>query len=318
MRTVLAVLVVLVVMTFSIQLTPNSPRPGATRINTNSLPVLIPDPVWSPLRETLDDSLQIELRDKLSENPLWKRLIDSRKMAVGVVQLRDPLHPHFASVNGDEMMYAASLPKIAVLLAANEAIEDGDLPATPELEDDMANMMRFSSNSAASHLIDLVGLKKIADVLRSPKYKLYDPNAGGGIWVGRRYAKKSERNPDPIKNLSHAATVTQVCRFYYLLATGRLVSPARSREMLEMMSDPGIHHKFVSTLDTLAPNAEVYRKSGTWRNWHSDSALVWEPDSKRRYILVGLIEHPQGGTILKELVPVVEAVLQTNSPKAPR
>lgn len=318
MRIVLSVVVVLVLLTFSIQLTPNSPRPGATRIDTASLPLMVPDPVWSPLRETFDDSLQTELRLKLSENPLWKRLIESGKMAVGVVQLRDPLQPHFASVNGDEMMYAASLPKIAVLLAANEAIEEGNLPVTPEVEDEMANMIRFSSNTAATHLIDLVGLKKIADVLRSPKYKLYDPSAGGGIWVGRRYAKKSERNPDPIKNLSHAATVTQVCRFYYLLATGRLVSPERSREMLAMMSDPGIHHKFVSTLDTLAPNAQVYRKSGTWRNWHSDSALVWEPEGDRRYILVGLIEHPEGGTILKELVPVVEAVLQTNSPQTPR
>ena len=131
------------------------------------------------------------------------------------------------------------------------------------------------------------------------------------MWVGKRYARRGPRNPDPLEGLSHAATVNQVCRFYYLLAYGRLVSEERSKEMLKDMSNPGIHHKFVGSLETLAPDATLYRKSGTWRNWHSDSVLVWEHnDNGRRYILVGMVEYSHGGMMLKDLVPTVEEVLR--------
>jgi beta-lactamase class A len=102
--------------------------------------------------------------------------------------------------------------------------------------------------------------------------------------------------------------VTQVCRFYYQLAEGHLISPARSAQMLEDLSDPGIHHKFVAAIERRAPLARIFRKSGTWQNWHSDSALVRGPDW-RNYILVALVESPNGETILRELVPAAEEIL---------
>ncbi|MCK6621353.1 MAG: serine hydrolase [Calditrichaceae bacterium] len=272
------------------------------------LPLTIPEQQWKPLERTFNADFQQRLENKIAQNPLWRTLVSNHKMAVGLVDLSNPLDPKFARVNGDRMMYAASLPKIAVLLAACQSMEEGILKETPAIFEDLVNMIRYSSNEAATRLIDFLGFKKIETVLRSPKYKLYDPKNGGGLWVGKRYAKSGERHPDPMEGLSHAATVDQVCRFYYLLATGRLVNPERSREMLEIMSEPGLHHKFVHALDSLAPNARVFRKSGTWRAWHSDSALVWE-EGKRQYILVAIIEDGEGGKILQELVPVAEEAL---------
>ncbi len=112
--------------------------------------------------------------------------------------------------------------------------------------------------------------------------------------------------------LSHGASVTQVCRFYYLLAIGQLVNRQRSIQMLDILSDPEIHHKFVNTLNNIAPEAKLYRKSGTWRNWHSDSVMVWGP-VWRRYIVVGLIEDKRGEQILRDLIPTVEKVLKSQS-----
>jgi beta-lactamase class A len=273
-----------------------------------SLPLLIPNEKWHPLQDSEDRQFQQTLEKHLQQNKLWASLIRQQKMAVGLVDLTNPARPKFAHVNGSEMMYAASLPKIAVLLAACESMEEGTLEETPDITEDLNNMIRYSDNRAATRLIDYLGFQKIESILRSSKYKLYDPSKGGGLWVGKRYASTGGRHPDPMEGLSHAATVDQVCRFYYLLATGRLITPERSQEMLEFLSNPGIHHKFVRSLDVIAPKAQLYRKSGTWRNWHSDSVLVWE-DEGRHYILVGLIEHKQGGKILEELVPVVENVL---------
>jgi len=53
----------------------------------------------------------------------------------------------------------------------------------------------------------------------------------------------------------------------------------------------------------------VYRKSGSWRQWHSDSAIV--EDGDRKYILVGLAEDPQGGRWLEDLARSVHPQMVT-------
>ncbi len=273
-----------------------------------TLPVLMPEDSWCPLWETADQSLQSKLENRLSENRAWASLIEKEKMAVGLVDLTDLNSPRFACVNGDTMMYAASLPKIAILLAAFQTLEDGILEEMPETIDKLTRMIRYSSNECATRMIDQIGFEKIEEVLRDPQYQLFDANRGGGLWVGKRYGKFGKRYPDPIKGLSHAATVNQVCRFYYLLATGKLINPQRSQQMLEILSSPEIHHKFVNFLEGKIPKSCIFRKSGTWKNWHADSVLVWGPEW-RRYILVGLVEDSQGEQRLRNLVPAIEEIL---------
>ena len=278
-------------------------------LNAQELPYYAPKFTSNTLHNLVDMDLQNRLEQKLNENPQWKRLIRDKKLAVGLVDLRDVYNPKFARVNGDEMMYAASLPKIAVLLAATDAIEKGELKETQAVKDDMRLMIAKSNNAATTRMIDRVGFRKIEKVLTDPSYKLYDRSHGGGLWVGKRYAAQGARNPDPMKGLSHAATVSQICRFYYLLSRGELVSPERSEQMLGYLGKPELHHKFVNTLDKIAPEADVYRKSGSWKSFHSDSALVWGPDG-RRYILTALADDENGGEIMKQLVYVVEDVLK--------
>ena len=276
---------------------------------TPSLPAVVDKGDWTPLRKNTDADLQARLQQLLGSRPLWRKLTAANRLAVGLVDLSDPAAPRFAEVNGDVEMYAASLPKIAILLAAFDQFEKGQLARTPEVEQDLVAMIRVSSNPAATRMIDrLGGLASVNAVLRDARYQFYDEEDGGGLWVGKRYAKKGPRLPDPLKGISHAATVTQICRFYYQLATGRLISPEASAEMLEVLSDPGIKHKFVKSIRERAPTAKLYRKSGTWKHWHADSVLVWGPEW-RRYILVALAESPRGEQILRRLVSVAEEAL---------
>ncbi|MEY3052136.1 MAG: hypothetical protein RLY31_1921 [Bacteroidota bacterium] len=286
-----------------------SGRIGAQGKHKADLP-LIPVPGMLPPLTTLEDPiLQAGLTRALAARPVWKSLADAGKLAVGLVDLSDPNHIRYASVNGEEMMYAASLPKIAVLLAAEDAMEKGKLPASPAVLSDLRLMISRSDNQATTRMIDRLGYRHIEAVLTHPRYRLYDRQCGGGLWVGKRYAAGGERYPDPLQGLSHAASVSQVCRFYYLLATGRLVSPARSAHMLAMLEAPELKHKFVNTLQQTAPAARIFRKSGTWRQWHADSVLVWG-EGWQRYILVGLAEDAQGEQIMRDLVRVAEETLQ--------
>lgn len=277
-----------------------------------NLPLHIPQHYIFPLRSLENCDLQDQLANKLNANPKWKKLISQKKLAVGLVDLSDPYNVRFAQVNGDEMMYAASLPKIAVLLAAEDAIDKGQLNPTKEVLADMRLMIAKSNNQATTRMIDRVGFDKIASVLTDPRYDFYNKTYGGGLWVGKRYAAGGARKPDPLEGLSHAASVTQVARFYYMLTTGQLVNEQRSEHMLQMLGKPELHHKFVNTLDKTAPGAQLYRKSGSWSNFHSDSVLVWG-EGWQRYILVGLAEDAEGEQIMRQLVTVAEDVLKTKT-----
>lgn len=279
----------------------------------NDLPIRVSGEEIKPLMEFRDSLFQRNLEKALFGNSKWKRLIDNQKMAVGLVDLRDINNIRFASINGDNIMYAASLPKIAVLLATADALEKGEVAENQEIEQDMRQMISRSNNEATTRLIDLLGYEKIKSVVTDPAYKLYDTECGGGLWVGKRYAKTGTRFPEPIKGISHAATADQVCRFYYMLIHGQLVSFERSKQMLEMMIDPEIHHKFVNSIEKLRPNAKLFRKSGTWQNYHADSILVWGKDD--RFILVGLLQDDDGEKILRQLIYTVEDVLNDTDKK---
>lgn len=282
-------------------------------IAQQSLPLFVPDDRVVPLRNLVDEDLQHSLEELVRSNPSWKKLVDDKKLAVGLVDMKDPFRPRYARLNGNEMMYAASLPKIAILLASMDALEKGELNESDEIVKDMNRMISYSDNHASTRMIDRLGYDKIEGVLTDPQYRLYEKSSYGGLWVGKRYAAAGPRKPDPIKGLSHAATVTQVCRFYYLMALGKLVNRDRSRQMLEIMDEPALHHKFVNTLDQVAPNARIFRKSGSWKVYHADSALVWDQNPLRRYILVALAEDEQGEQIIRQMVNVAEEALAIKS-----
>lgn len=272
-----------------------------------TLPITTSDTIFK-ISDLRDNILQDMLIEEVKKDKLWKNLINNEHMAIGIVDLTDLDNIKYAGINDNNMMYAASLPKIAVLLASMDALEKGELEDSEEIQNDMKLMISKSNNAATTRMINRVGYAKIEEVLRSPQHALYDEETGGGLWVGKRYGGGGDTNREPLKNLSHAATTNQVCSFYYQLVMGNLINDKRSKEMLEIMKNPALHHKFVNTLDKIAPKADIYRKSGSWRNYHSDSALVWGP--KRRYIIVALIDNGYGEKIIRDLVVPLEKVMK--------
>ena len=261
---------------------------------------------YPSLRESRDAALQVRLEAALTRLDL-DEAVARNALSLSLVDITDLSRPRVASVNGDEMMYAASLPKIAILLGAFARIEAGELEYDEDTRETLERMIRRSSNQAATDMLHRVGMPYLAKLLQSERYRLYDPAHNGGLWVGKEYGKGAAWKRDPLHRLSHGATALQVARFYYLLETGRLVSAEASREMKDILGDPAIHHKFVKGLEASRPDAKIYRKSGSWRNWHADSAIV-EHDG-RRYIAVALTEDPDGGHVLSELIVALDDII---------
>ncbi len=259
-----------------------------------------------PLRQSIDPTLQKRLEARLRQLGL-SQAAEQGRLAVALVDITDPDRPRMAQVNGDRMMYAASLPKIAILLGAFHQIETGRMRLDDETRALLTQMIRYSSNRAATEMLNRVGRDDLARILQSPRYRLYHAAYNGGLWVGKEYGRGRAFRRDPLHHLSHGATAFQVARFYYLLETGQLVSPALTRAMKEILGRPGIAHKFVKGLRRIHPEARIYRKSGTWHQWHADSALV-EHDG-RRYIAVALAEDPHGGEWLTRLIVALDELV---------
>lgn len=251
------------------------------------------------LRGATDTGLQAEL-ERLVATPAMARAVREKRFSAALVDVTDVQDPRLAMVNGDVMIYAASLPKIAILLGVFDRAEAGDFALDEQTLTQATRMIRNSSNPAATAMYFKVGPKKLSQVLRSEKYRLYNPEWGGGLWVGKPYARQDTWQRDPIANLSHGATAFQVARFFYLLEAGRLVSPAASQQMKKILGKPAIHHKFVKGLSQARPGTRIFRKSGTWRTYHADAGIV-ERDG-RRYIAVMIANDPAGSQWLSKLI----------------
>jgi len=263
-----------------------------------------PPSLW----KSFDSSLQRQLDKTLTQLGL-RKAVNNKKLSVALVDITRLNKPRVAAVNGDEMQYAASLPKIAILLGAFVEIEKGEMKLDPDTRESLTRMIRVSSNEDATRMLNRVGKQRLLGILQSRKFDLYDPKVNGGLWVGKEYGRSAAYQRDPLHNLSHGATAMQTARFYYLLETGRLVGPGLTREMKSMLGNPGIHHKFVKGLAGY-PDAKIYRKSGSWRQWHADSAIVEAEGHK--YIIVALAEDANGGTWLSRLIqPIHQFMVPT-------
>jgi beta-lactamase class A len=196
-----------------------------------------------------------------------------------------------------------------VLLGAFEKIAQGKMELDFETEWSLHKMIKASSNVAATEMMRKVGKEYIARVLLSPRYRLYDPEHNGGLWVGKDYAKAGLWRRDPLHNLSHGATAMQVARFYYLLETENLVTPEHSRKMKEILGNSLLTHKFVKAMKRIDPAAALFRKSGSWRTYHSDSAIV-EHDG-RKYIAVVLSNDKDGAVWLDQIITALDEIIFT-------
>lgn len=214
--------------------------------------------------------------------------IESDQTAIGLIDMNTA---RLAMLRADTQYYAASIPKIAILLTyfQTQPQAAADLDATTRHE--LGLMIKQSDNALAAKYSKLLGLATVADVVTSPTYGFYDPMHGGGLWMGKHYGPSDERNRDPLAGESHAATVRQLLRYYLMLEQGRLVSPEASQTMREIFESPDIEHLDAKIVHGLAGRGvTILRKNGTWSDWYGDSAIV--KGDGRHYILAVLTHVP--------------------------
>ena len=99
----------------------------------------------------------------------------------------------------------------------------------------------------------------------------------------------------------------QTARFYYGIMTGTIIDIKYLPLLEEIFGNPAIKHKFVKGLQG-REDVEIYRKSGTWRNYHADSGVV--AHENLTYIVVYIDNHPDAGRAAVDGIQLVDDVMQ--------
>ncbi len=255
-------------------------------------------PVDPPLQVKLQQ-IDADLRARFGMTP--------EQTAVGVLDLQTL---RLAMLHPDRGEYAASVPKVGILLAYFAVHPAAATNLDAQTRHELGLMCKASNNEMAAKFSRELGLRQIQAVLNS--YGFYDAAHGGGLWVGKHYGRGDERYGDPVGDNSHAATVRQLLRYFLMLEQGKLVSPAASQTMREIFASPEIPHDDIKFVRGLAGRGvEVIRKWGSWKDWRHDAAVV--TGAGRHYILVALTRHPRGDDYLVELAATVDDLMQGGS-----
>jgi beta-lactamase class A len=96
-----------------------------------------------------------------------------------------------------------------------------------------------------------------------------------------------------------------------MMDRGELISPWASAEMKRISGHPEIQHKFVLGLQ--GTKSRIFRKSGTYKNWHADAAIVERGEIK--YVAVALVETSQKG-VLSKLIVELDGIIDHRNPGA--
>ena len=282
----------------------------AVAVLLSSFATYAAEPATQPLENYVlnyDSRVDPDLQTKIEtiDTTLRQTLaMTTEQSSVGLLDLN---HLKLAMVRPDQEHYGASVPKVGILLAYFQLHPEAAAKLDPVTQHELGLMIKKSDNEMASKFSHELGLKPIQQVLDDQHF--YDKDHGGGIWVGKHYGVGTERYLDPVGNNSHAVTVRQLLRYYLLLEQGKLVSPEASKKMLEIFESPDLEHDDLFFVKGLAGrDVHIIRKWGQWEDWHHDSAVI--SGAGRRYILVGLTQHPKGDEYLVQLSQKVDDLMQ--------
>jgi beta-lactamase class A len=254
------------------------------------------------------------------------RKLETNQIAVTLLDLRDPGKRQRGSYRGDEQIYPASVVKLFYLAAAHQWLDEGKIKDTPELRRAMRDMIVDSLNEATGYIVDLLtettsGPELSPTALEDWYFKRnavnrYFASLGyGRINVNRKpwcegpYGREMQSVKLHAPNHRNWLTTDATARLLAEIATGKAVSPARSREMMDLLKrefapDSGSRddqgHSYTGL--ALPAGAKLWSKAGWTSQTRHDAAYVELPDGRRLVLVVFTVDHANERDIIPACV----------------
>ena len=299
--------------------------PAARQVNKFSA-------VSSPALQTIVDEAARETLQRFKD----KKLAENQ-LAITLINLRDADKPALASYNGEQRIYTASVVKLFYLAAAHRWLEDGRLKQTDELKRALRDMIVDSSNDATGYVLDVLtgtssGIELPPAEMRkwqekrnavnryfaslgytniNVNQKTFCEDAYGRENFGRG-AKGENRNK---------LTTNATARLLAEIATRRIVTPARSDQMMELLkrdfsgksndTDDQAHGFTGIALKDYA-GARLWSKAGWTSSVRHDAAYIELPNGAR-FVLVTFTE---GHSNDRDIIPTVAELVLKKMDKA--
>lgn len=254
--------------------------------------------------------------------------LEEKQLSITLIDLRDPSHPVQASFRGNEGIYPASVVKMFYLTFAQRLMEDGKLKETDELRRALKDMIVDSSNDATGYVLDMITgttsgpelkgdeLKKWAEK-RNAVNRYFAGQSYTGINVNQKtycegpYGREQFFRGSKGEN-RNKLTTEATARLLSEIATGKAVTPARSKMMMELMKrdfsgtstdTDDQAHGFTGI--ALQPGARLWSKAGWTSTTRHDAAYIELPNGARFVLVTFTTDHSNE----REIIPTVARVV---------
>jgi beta-lactamase class A len=280
------------------------------------------------LQQALENSVQATLRDFAGQK------LRPDQLAATVIDLHDPAHPVQASYRGDVQIYPASVIKLFYLVAAQRWLEDGKIQDTPELRRAMRDMIVDSSNDATAYVVDILTGTTSGPELPPDEIKQWwekrnavnryfvslgytNINASKKPWESGPYGRETQAIAlfKPTRNW---LTTDATARLMSEIVLGRVVTPARCREMMELLhrdpfdttAKPTSQGRAFTGLG-VPPGTKLWSKAGWTDETRHDCAYLELPDGRKIVLVIFTVDHANE----RQIIPTLARALIASLPK---
>jgi len=277
-------------------------------------------------------SLQ-ELVDNAAHTALTKfadKKLTENQLSITLIDLRDSQHPVTASYRGNERIYPASVVKLFYLGAVHRWLEDKKIQETDELKRAVRDMIVDSSNEATQYVVDVL-TQTTGGFELSPKEMeewQYKRNAVNRYYASMGYTninvnqktfcedaygrEKVSRGPNGENR--NKLTTEATARLLSEIVTGRVVTQARSGQMMELLKrdytgtskdndDQG--HGFTGIALQGMTGVKLWSKAGWTSTTRHDAAYIELPNGAKFVLVTFTTDHANE----REIIPTVARVV---------
>ncbi|REJ78084.1 MAG: serine hydrolase [Acidobacteria bacterium] len=261
-----------------------------------------------------DDRLELILKKAVAEtiDEFSEIGLKEDEIAVTAVDLTTGANIVAASYRGNVPIYPASVVKMFYLAAIHQWEADGKLKIKGEVERGLADMIVVSSNDATGYILDELTDTSSGGELDENTFRIWAEKRNSvnryfrtlgynGINVNQKtFCEDAYGVEQQFRNYRgenrNMLTTDAAARLLAEIATGRAVSPERSREMLRLMhkdwekpvKNPD-EREFIS--HALSRGMRLWSKEGWTSKTRHDAAYVETPDGKKIVIVVFTENH---------------------------